>query len=93
MVDSRSQGVSLSADAGSNQLRIEMPSCPLMPNQYLIELWANSSNVTVDGLFDAASITVQEGDPYGTGTMIYAPQNGLVVAPRGQWEVTACQPA
>lgn len=93
MVDSRSQGVSLSADAGSNQLRIEMPSCPLMPNQYLIELWANSSNATVDGLFDAASITVQEGDPYGTGTMIYAPQNGLVVAPRGQWEVTAGQPA
>ena len=85
MIDSKSQGIALSATRGDNQLRIELPSCLLMPNQYLIELWANASNATVDGMFDAASVTVQEGDPYGTGTMVYAPQNGLVVAPRGKW--------
>ncbi len=89
MVDSKSQGSSPSAKAGLNTLRIDLPTCPLMPNQYLIELWANFSNATVDGMFDAASLTVQEGDPYGTGTMVYAPQNGLVVAPRAVWSTTA----
>ena len=88
MVDSKSQGVSLTANKGPNNLRIQLPSCTLMPNQYLIEIWANASNATVDGLFDAASITVQEGDPYGTGTMVYKPQNGLVVAPMAGWAVT-----
>ena len=85
MIDSRSQGIELSASPGDNQLRIRMPTCPLMPHQYLIAIWANAGNSTVDGMFDAASITVQEGDPYGTGTMKYGPQNGDVVAPRGEW--------
>ncbi|WP_116126763.1 ABC transporter ATP-binding protein [Lewinella sp. IMCC34183] len=87
MIDSKSQGVALSAQAGLNKLTIDLPSCTLMPNRYLVEMWANSSNATVDGLFDAASVTVQEGDPYGTGTMVYAPHNGLAIAPRGQWRI------
>ena len=85
MIDSKSQGMNLTAQAGRNTLHIQLPSCPLMPNRYLIELWANVSSATADGMFDAASVTVQEGDPYGTGTMVYAPQNGVVVAPLASW--------
>ena len=93
MIDSKSQGRNLTARAGHNTLRIQLPTCPLMPNRYLIELWANVSSATADGMFDAASITVQEGDPYGTGTMVYAPQSGLVVAPMARWEAQPATPA
>ena len=85
MVDSKSQGINLRADAGDNTYHIVLPSLPVIPGNYLVELWANAAGTTLDGMFDAATLVVQQRPRPGVALKDYDVRNGYALAPSAEW--------
>jgi lipopolysaccharide transport system ATP-binding protein len=67
---------------GEQCLTCDIPSLTLLPGEYSISVWLNIGNVTrADAIENAAHITVQESDFYGTGKV---PGSGTFVL-KHQW--------
>ena len=85
MLDSKQEGARLTAMVGPNHYRIELPRLPVVPGTYLVELWANGADATLDGMFDAASLTVLPPAAGGYATREYDARNGPVLPPPARW--------
>ncbi|WP_116106029.1 ABC transporter ATP-binding protein [Lewinella sp. IMCC34191] len=85
-LDNRIQGKPLSARAGNNTLVVELPALDLIPDRYLIDLWAGAGSVAEDRIFNATSVVVLEKDIYGSGVLPQANRHGFLVPPACRWE-------
>ncbi|WP_420457969.1 ABC transporter ATP-binding protein [Neolewinella sp.] len=94
-LDNRIQGRPLSAHRGHGTLVVELPALNLIPDRYLIDLWAGTSTVAEDRIFNAATMIVLEKDVYGSGLLPQANRHGFFIPPACSWEtarVTAPNP-
>lgn len=94
-LDNRIQGRHLSVARGLNTVTVELPRVDLLPSQYLIDLWAGSSTIAEDRIFNAATLLVGERDVYESGLMPRAGKHGYFIPPACDWqsEELASQPS
>lgn len=84
-LDNRLMGIKLSAKRGINRVEVILPRLDLMPNKYLIDLWAGSGTIAEDRIFNAATLNVLERDVYGSGILPRANKHGLIIPPKCHW--------
>lgn len=87
-LDNRIQGRPLSAKVGRNTLVVDLPSLDLIPDRYLIDLWAGAGSAAEDRIFNATSVVVLEKDIYGSGVLPQANRHGFLVPPACRWETS-----
>lgn len=92
-LDNRIQGFNLSVREGLNTLTIKLPRLDLIPDRYLIDLWAGASTIAEDRIFNAATVVVIERDVYGSGLMPRANKHGFFVPPACEWDSEIAAPA
>lgn len=83
--ESKSQGALLDITAGEGVLTIEIPNLPLMPNTYVIGLWAGAYGGTEDLINNVTEMKVEERDVYQTGNLPNPRVHGMVVLPKSRW--------
>ena len=83
-IDSKNQGEVIDVPAGESRLLIDLPYLPLAPGRYLVDLWANIGSGTEDGMFHAANLEIEGGEP-SAATL----EEGVVRAPRCRWALSA----
>ncbi len=83
--ESKSQGVLLDVEAGEGVLTIETPELPLMPNTYVIGLWAGAYGATEDLINNVTEMQVEERDVYQTGNLPNTKVHGMIVLPKSTW--------
>ncbi|WKN41784.1 ABC transporter ATP-binding protein [Tunicatimonas pelagia] len=84
-IDSKAQGVIIDVEKGEGMISVKVPNLPLLPYQYVIDLWSGISGGVEDRIFNAAKMLVEERDIYGTGNIPNAKKHGLLVAPKCEW--------
>ena len=83
--ESKSQGVLLDIEEGDGILTIETPALPLMPNTYVIGLWAGAYGATEDLINNVTEMKVEERDVYQTGNLPNTKVHGMIVLPKSRW--------
>ena len=86
-INNRLQGTPLPTKIGENRLRITIPSLPLAPGNYLIDLWAGTFREPEDRITGAARVLVVERDVYGSGEMVKGRWHGYTVVDACEWEL------
>ena len=80
----RTSGMAFARLPRSGSMTCTIPTTPLMPGFYSVNVFCTVNGSTADWLRDAATVQVQEGDFFGTGKM--PPSNyGSVLVPH-RWE-------
>jgi lipopolysaccharide transport system ATP-binding protein len=72
----------------AGELICEIPDLPLAAGRYQLNLWATVGDDVADHVEDAASLTVEAGDPFGTGRATLAEKHGPCVV-RHAWRLEA----
>jgi lipopolysaccharide transport system ATP-binding protein len=68
------------ARASRGTISCVIDELPLMPGRYLIDLWLNDGERSVDMIHEAIAVEVESGDVFGTGRLP-PPGSGQVVFP------------
>ena len=84
-VESRTQGMLLNIEPGEGVITIEIPTLPLMPNTYLIDLWAGFTTHIEDRVANVTEVTVGEKDVYETGNLPNPKKHGVIILPKCHW--------
>ena len=84
-VDSKIQGAMLNVEKGEGVLTIQLPKVLLMPNSYVVDLWAGITGSVQDCIFNVAKINVESRDIYETGNIVDPKKHGLLVVPKCEW--------
>ena len=86
-IDSRAMGIPLRVSPGTGTITIDLPRCDLLPDQYMVDLWAGESTACEDKIFNAGQITVHPSDLYGSGNMLHGRRHGYVAPPLAEFTV------
>ncbi|MEQ9424515.1 MAG: ABC transporter ATP-binding protein [Cyclobacteriaceae bacterium] len=88
VLDNLSQGFSLEAKIGRGRITLILENFRLLPYQYSINLWAAESKQVLDYILDAAILSVNESDIFGSGFNLNVGQHGHYAPEMCDW---SCQ--
>jgi lipopolysaccharide transport system ATP-binding protein len=87
VIDNKVQGKMLDVSKGKGTLKIVLPKMQLLPNNYLINLWAEHNNQVTDYLLNAASVQVMDKDVYNSGNSLNPQKHGFVFPDLCDWSI------
>ena len=85
MLNNEMVGVDFESVPGVGQFSCRVERFPLSPGQYPITLFCRANGIIVDWVQQAALLTVEPGDYYGTGRLPSATHGGFLIPQ--QWQI------
>ncbi|MBI5635254.1 MAG: ABC transporter ATP-binding protein [Nitrospirae bacterium] len=70
----------------TGQIRCRIPRCPLMPGQYVFNIYCEVGMQVADWVTNAGTLDIVEGDFFGTGRMVEPDHRDLFVL-HHRWEI------
>jgi lipopolysaccharide transport system ATP-binding protein len=86
MLNNEMVGVDFESVPGVGRLSCRVECFPLSPGQYPITLFCRANGIIVDWVQQAAMLTVEPGDFYGTGRLPSASHGGFLIPQKWQIE-------
>jgi homopolymeric O-antigen transport system ATP-binding protein len=91
MLDNEMVGADFESVPGVGRFSCRVECFPLSPGQYNITLFCRANGVIVDWVQQAALLTVEPGDFYGTGRLPPATHGGFLIPQKWQSHRQSCE--
>jgi lipopolysaccharide transport system ATP-binding protein len=91
MLDNEMVGADFESVPGVGRFSCRVERFPLSPGQYNITLFCRANGVIVDWVQQAALLTVEPGDFYGTGRLPPATHGGFLIPQKWQSHRQSCE--
>jgi len=87
VIDSKAQNIFLSFHKGTGFIEISLPRLLLIPNTYVVNLWAGTGSDVYDYIMSGASLEVHNSDFYGSGNTLNYHKHGVVFPELCTWDI------
>ena len=85
VIDNKTQGIKIEITPGIGSICIALPKLYLLPNSYIVNLWAAEGNIVTDYVLNGGRLDVESADVFGTGSMLNAQKHGVFFSDKCKW--------